>query len=373
MYLDSAGALYVQGRTHDFRNTIRHLRSAQGSSFLLKPWQWMSQHVWKDDLQPAQVPAPEDASGAHFLQVFAGPGAASGALDASGNLWMLGSNTHGQLGCGTVTDNEYSLQQVDLPEAAVDACIGFQWAAAIGESGALYTWGKGGRGQLAQGDNNTYKSPISVAGALEEVPMHAVAAGFSHGAAIGADGSAWTWGRLRALEPAPHRPARFRWDAWRPVLCPMSTAATAVACSQASTAMLDEEGHLWMLGLRGRGLHWDATSPPDGWAPRDWPQAGLPDVDNVVAPLRVPTDQPWFDLEREAVQLVGGVHHMYIVDSEGEVWRFGWRGWLERVQPLSSVSVQKLAPGFLHWLAVGTPAAGAAAAGSSSLDGWCPT
>ena len=126
----------------------------------------------------------------------------SAAIGSDGNLYTWGGNDDGQLGNGTTT-NQNRPAQIDKPQGAPD---GFTWkqvilggwhSAAIGSDGNLYAWGDDGSGQLGDGTNTNQKTPTLVnkpQGTPEGFTWKQVSLGGFHSAAIGSDGNLYTWG-----------------------------------------------------------------------------------------------------------------------------------------------------------------------------------
>ena len=426
---DADGHLYIWGRPHDYRNVVRWIRSQQQSGFMLRSWQWALQNVLKTDLQAHHVPAPDSAPDTRFTSVSCSPGALTAALDSTGQIWCMGSNTHGQCGSGVSSINEYDpVPVVGMDEPAVQVSCGFQFALALSADGRMWGWGKGGRGQLGLVDNDTYKAPVPIdgpGGCLVGVPFVQVEAGFSHGAGLTADGHVYVWGRMRSPDTHAERSERFQRDAWAPVRVHMQGRAVKIACGQAHTAILSEDGSVWMLGMRGRGLLFDNTAQPEfldatgtivsppgaavgssqagsggdfqgGATSNDARGSGVlaqatsfagvhdvaltndprlvPETDIVVHPQQMPP-MPWqdgglrTDYSRKVVSLACGLHHSYAVLRSGEVWRWGWGGVPELVAPIAEAGVRakEVSCGFCHTLVIGQQDSASLGAGGQQL------
>ena len=63
--------------------------------------------------------------------------------------------------------------------------------------GALWSWGRGGHGQLGHGDTQNQLLPNKIE-AFAGQRVVAVSAGFAHNLAFTADGAVWSWGRGHA-------------------------------------------------------------------------------------------------------------------------------------------------------------------------------
>lgn len=116
-----------------------------------------------------------------------------------GHVWAWGLNSQGSLGLGD-TENRWSPTLV-LPEllgAAVKvrmvSCGGF-FTLALTEQGAVYAWGQGVLGVLAQGDEDNRPDPTPID--LERMggaKVGFVSAGAHHALAITSSGQLYCWG-----------------------------------------------------------------------------------------------------------------------------------------------------------------------------------
>ena len=392
--VDTQGNLYTWGRPHDFRNVVRWIRSHQQTGIMLRSWQAVAGSVLGADFEPQHIPPPTPET--VFTSVSCSPGALTAVLDDEGAVWSFGSNTHGQCGTGATSQSEYApVRAVGLDQPVVQVACGFQFTLARTADGRLWAWGKGGRGQLGLGDNDTYKAPVPLdgeGGLLAHTPFAHVDAGFSHGVGVTVDGAVYVWGRHRSPVVVPGRQERFERDAWSPVQLHLPVRAVTAACGQAHTAILGEDGSVWMLGLRGRGLLFDNTRSPEvlegasrrvegggsqgALTPTSASTLGVhdvaltsdprfvPETDVVVHPVRMP-DMPWggggstgrLGGGSAVVSLRAGLHHTYAVLDSGAVWRWGWRGVPEVVAPVAAagVAVKDIALGFHHAMLLARP------------------
>jgi len=129
----------------------------------------------------------------------------SAAITANGDLYMWGANTWGQLGLGDSGSGTNRLTPTKVPGISnvVSVSLGFTHSAAITANGDLYTWGSNAYGQLGLGDsgNGTARtSPAKVTGISK---VNAISMGGGGGpnntisafsAAITTDGSLYMWG-----------------------------------------------------------------------------------------------------------------------------------------------------------------------------------
>ena len=112
-----------------------------------------------------------------------------------GTLFGWGSNSSGQIGNGFDVSYSSPIQIGSLNNWRQVYC-GDSSTGSIKTDGTLWTWGRNNNGQLGNGTTINYSSPIQI-GALtgwKEVAMASRAAGFYTGA-IGINGTLWAWGR----------------------------------------------------------------------------------------------------------------------------------------------------------------------------------
>ena len=83
------------------------------------------------------------------------------ALDKDGNLWVWGSNEHGQLGDGTTT-NRTSPTKIETGITFAQLSAGDLHSAGLDNEGKLWTWGYNGEGQLGDGTTNDKMTPQKI-------------------------------------------------------------------------------------------------------------------------------------------------------------------------------------------------------------------
>ncbi|THF73413.1 RCC1 domain-containing protein [Cohnella fermenti] len=120
-----------------------------------------------------------------------------------GSVWATGSNTYGQLGDGTTT-NQSELVRVRNSDGTgylsdvYSVSTGLYRSLAVKTDGTVWSWGyNSSYGALGNGSTTNSPLPVQVVGsggtgALNNVI--AVSAGYSHSLALKADGTVWSWG-----------------------------------------------------------------------------------------------------------------------------------------------------------------------------------
>ncbi|MCX8686567.1 InlB B-repeat-containing protein [Bifidobacterium sp. B4142] len=233
---------------------------------------------------PVQIGKPQGApDGFTWTQVSLG-NSHSSAFGSDGQLYTWGWNQYGQLGDGTQVDKR-TPTQVGKPQGAPDgftwkqASLGRWYSAAIGSDDSLYTWGSNGDGQLGDGTTTSQNRPVLVgrpAGAPDGFTWTQASLGFNHSAALGSDGSLYTWGSNSSGQLG-REPAEA-WPASRPgpVGFPGKPQATSIC--------FDQTRQQGVCSAAGKNLTpnpdgtWNATTPAytPGPVPAaiDWTQDG---------------------------------------------------------------------------------------------------
>lgn len=117
----------------------------------------------------------------------------SAAITTTGDLYMWGDNSYGQLGNGTTVNSSVPIKIMsDVAYVSLGCCN----SAAIKTNGDLYTWGDNGGSKLGIGDRIKnfsyvlYKStPTKIMSNVSYVSL-----GYYHSAAIKSNGDLYTWG-----------------------------------------------------------------------------------------------------------------------------------------------------------------------------------
>jgi alpha-tubulin suppressor-like RCC1 family protein len=128
----------------------------------------------------------------NIVQVSAAAGGSSLAVDASGNVWAWGLNYHGQLGDGTSANRSAPVRVAGVQDIQAVA-VGATWTSmALKRDGTVWAWGNNFYGQLANGTTGNYSTtPAQILGLTN---VTAIAAHTFHMLAVGQDGTVWAWG-----------------------------------------------------------------------------------------------------------------------------------------------------------------------------------
>jgi alpha-tubulin suppressor-like RCC1 family protein len=135
--------------------------------------------------------APVAVSGGVVFQAIAAGAGFTCGLDVSGHAYCWGANTYGALGGGSAGGGTNSPALVAGGNSFTQITAGTYHACALKASGAAYCWGSNSAGQLGNGSTSDQSSPGTVSGAYA---FTAIGAGFAHTCALTQSGGTYCWG-----------------------------------------------------------------------------------------------------------------------------------------------------------------------------------
>ena len=222
---------------------------------------------------------------------------------ADGSLYTWGRGDRGQLGHG---DEESQPRPIRLDKTlfgaspAVQVACGYAYTVVLTADNRVLTCGAGDRGQLGHGDtvNKLVLTQVGVEH-FKGVRIVMVAAGDEHSAAVGEDGSVCTWGcghygRL-GLNDEEDRlvPTQLTDEAMGEARVVM------VATGGLHTVVVAHDGVLWVWGFG------------------EWGQLGLGDNINRLVPIRVAVEAFGGS---QVLMAACGYFHTLAVTEDGEVY-----------------------------------------------------
>ncbi len=227
-----------------------------------------------------------------WLKVSAGS-AYSLAIKNTGTLWAWGVNSTGQLGIGSLV-NQNIPTQVGTSAAWSEIEAGNEHALAIDNLGFVYAWGNNTFGQLGNGTFTTSLSPILItsSGGWTEV-----SAGFDHSLFLNGAQFLFSCGNntngqlcngsntaSNILIPATANGSQFRY--------------IAISAGQTHTMAIRDDFTLWTAGLNTQG------------------QLGLGNFANTNALNQVGTGTNWFNIS-------AGFIHSHAMETTTDLWSAG--------------------------------------------------
>lgn len=191
----------------------------------------------------------------------------------NGEVFSFGGNRWGQ--CGVDNDNHLHIfspspmKSLSSPIQSVDT--GLQHVIALSKDGKVYTWGKGERGQLGNGEKENNHNPLNIAFNHKAV---CVSAGFAHSAVVLDDGTLYIWGRgLSDTKKVKYSgPLRLFEDQLVPrhVPLPGSRKAVKVLSSNFNIVILADDNTLWVMGVGEHDRNMNSKPLPVHLYDTDW-------------------------------------------------------------------------------------------------------
>ncbi|XP_028427844.1 retinitis pigmentosa GTPase regulator b [Perca flavescens] len=169
----------------------------------------------------------------------------SAALTESGQLFMWGDNTEGQIGLGKES-HAASPQEVSVGQPISWVSCGYYHSALVTVDGALYTFGESDSGKLGLGTDQLprHRVPQRVKGVKE--PVTQVACGGGHTVALTED-NVFTFG-LGQFGQLGHGTFVFQSPLPQPVQHFKKGRVRQVACGENNTAVITDSGLLYTFG-----------------------------------------------------------------------------------------------------------------------------
>ena len=241
----------------------------------------------------------------------------TGAIDQNGSLWMWGNNKYGQLGNGSVGEDQTTA--VNVLNNVVSVSCGGSHTAAIKADGSLWMWGDDQYGQIGVGGNVSDKGDIFT---LQYVPVKvmdsvvAVSCGGSHTAAIKTDGSLWVWGSNLSgqIGNGGGGNAQTKYGlANQNVPVKIMDNVAAVSCGSDYTAAIKTDGSLWMWGSSSN------FKLGNGHAYNIYDDNGS-HGENLLVPAKI----------MDGVTAVScGADHTAAIKTDGSLWVWGDNTWYQ--------------------------------------------
>jgi len=252
-------------------------------------------------------------------------GSSHSAFVADGRLYTYGSNKYDQLGHSA--SSSVTPEPVELDEGlrVRQVALGAFHSACVAEDGSLWTWGWGGGffhgvGALGHGGRDSIPSPAIVEG-VEQVKM--VACGGQHTLALTADGLLFAtgkgdFGRLGRGDTSDaddFQEIDYFQQTDDSILRPGEPAKISkIGAGSNFSAAMSEQGELWVWGRNDYGqLGLGEEAMGDMYSAERFPR--------LVRSL--PADG------HQVIDFACGEHHVVALTSEGVIFEWGNRTWLE--------------------------------------------
>eukprot|EP01121_Diplochlamys_sp_Union-15-3_P005430 TRINITY_DN15759_c0_g1_i1.p1 TRINITY_DN15759_c0_g1~~TRINITY_DN15759_c0_g1_i1.p1 ORF type:complete len:422 (+),score=96.10 TRINITY_DN15759_c0_g1_i1:37-1266(+) len=240
------------------------------------------------------------------------------AVNDKGNLYSWGCGYYGPLGHG----NEETLSVPKIVNALIDKKVtyvagGAFHTAVIVEGGMLYTFGRNNKGQLGLGDEGNRCVPVENK-TVKNIKI--IACGKEHTVCVGVSGDAYVWGNNENNQLGSRD--QFEKKYLLPVVLPDIKDIISVAAGNFSTALLDKQGTLTLLGLNDKTVMTQLVSVSAGeshylgidvngklftWGNGDYGKLGHRNVGWQV------TEKQIITLPGKVISVAGGSNHSMVV------------------------------------------------------------
>ncbi|NDF87057.1 MAG: hypothetical protein EB102_11170, partial [Gammaproteobacteria bacterium] len=154
-------------------------------------WAWggnASGQLGDGSFKPSRIPVATGLG--QIVRIRAG-GDVSMAISQRRALYLWGENADGQLGLGSAATTDVGVPTAALRDM-VDGAAGDRGSIALGSNGLLVAAGANDAGSLGDGGTTARNSFAAVSVVSQGIAVDI--GGLSFAAAIGADGTTWTWG-----------------------------------------------------------------------------------------------------------------------------------------------------------------------------------
>lgn len=154
-------------------------------------WAWganVSGQLGDGSFKPSRVPV---ATGLTQIARIRAGGGVSAAISRRLGLYLWGENADGQLGLGAGAPGDVGVPTA-LRRDTIDVAAGERGTLVLGSNGLLVASGANDAGSLGDGGTTARNSFAAVSVVSQAIALEI--GGLSYAAAIGADGTTWTWG-----------------------------------------------------------------------------------------------------------------------------------------------------------------------------------
>jgi len=194
---------------------------------------------------------PMAVVGGHVWDLLAVGGRHTCGLRPDQTIWCWGQGTSGQLGYGSVANQDTPIQ-VGVDSDWVDVDAGYAHTCGLRSDETLWCWGENGDVQLGDGSATDRRDPVQIGAGSA---WGSVSAGRITTCAIRTDGTLWCWGYNGEKQLGDGTSSNRS----TPVQVGADTTWVAVSPSRYHTCGLKSDGSLWCWGSNSYGQLGDGT------------------------------------------------------------------------------------------------------------------
>jgi alpha-tubulin suppressor-like RCC1 family protein len=246
------------------------------------------------------------------------------AIDKNGRVWGWGNNDWGQLGNNSVTSERTPISVLGDVKTFCQISTGkTAFTLSIDKNGRAWSWGINSNGQLGDNTTTSKRTPVSVLGNVKTFCK--ISAGDNHAAAIDKNGRAWTWGSNTNGQLGDNSILSKN--------TPVSVYGTKTFCEISASG---GTSYRYTLAVDKNGAVW-------GWGSTFGAFLGDGTILSRITPVSVLGNVKTF------CQITSGAVHTIAIDKNGRVWGWGGNGngrlgdnsTIQRATPVSVLGATK--------------------------------
>ncbi len=217
-------------------------------------------------------------------------GSIGGGIKTDGTLWLVGTNTYGELGINDVAARSSPIQIPGTTWNELSHADNKVFATKT--DGTAWAWGKNDKGQLGHNNTTSYSSPVQIPGTWSTARA-ALASMTGSGFGVKSNGTGWAWGNNSPGHLGLNNKTQYS----SPTQLPGTTWKSFSGAN--STAMaVKTDGTLWT------------------WGANEYGDLGLNDRNNYSSPKQVP-GSTWSYVSTSTNTM------SFATKTDGTLWAFG--------------------------------------------------
>ena len=236
-------------------------------------------------------------------------------ITSEGRVFTWGSNGHGQLGDGTITNRNTPTEitsnfYLDAGETVMEITAGDYHTAAITSKGRVFTWGYNPNGQLGDETTTERYIPTEITSNFNlnagEIVIE-ITAGYGHTAAITSEGRVFTWGNniYGQLGDGTTTSRYTLTEITNNFNLNIGETVIELTAGMFHTATITSEGRIFTWGYNEYGQLGDGTTT------------------NRYAPTEI-TSNFSFNAGETVIENTAGQYHTAAITSQGRIFTWGY-------------------------------------------------